>query len=46
MVVKRWLQLLQKRRRRIALPSSVGRLSFTWVSASPQNGQRIGVSYR
>jgi len=39
MVVKRWLQALQKRRRRMAYPSSVGRLSFTWVSSWPQNGQ-------
>src|ERR1700722_1150323 len=40
-VVKRWPQLAQKRRRRIAPLSSVGRLSFTWVSSEPQNGQRI-----
>jgi hypothetical protein len=33
MVVKRWVQAVQKRRRRIAAPSSVGRLSFTWVSS-------------
>ena len=31
----------QKRRRRIAALSSVGRESFTWVSSWPQNGQRI-----
>ena len=30
------------RRRRIAAPSSDGRLSFTWLSSSPQNGHRIG----
>jgi len=40
-VVKRWLQPVQNRRRRIAAESSVGRLSFTWVSSWPQNGQRI-----
>src|SRR5579872_6072335 len=42
MVVKRWPQLPQKRRRRIALLSSLGRLSFTCVSSWPQKGQRIG----
>ena len=31
------------RRRRIAALSSVGRMSFTWVSSWPQNGQRISV---
>ena len=34
-------QSAQKRRRRIAAPSSDGRLSFTWVSSLPQNGQCI-----
>jgi hypothetical protein len=32
-VVKRCPQLGQNRRRRIAALSSVGRLSFTWVSS-------------
>jgi hypothetical protein len=41
MVVKRWPQAAQKRRRRIAPPSSLGRLSLTAVSDSPQNGQRM-----
>ncbi len=41
-VVKRWPQLTQKRRRRIAELSSVGRLSFTCVSSWPQNGHFIG----
>jgi hypothetical protein len=41
-VVKRDPQDGQKRRRRIAPPSSVGRESFTWVSSWPQNGQRMG----
>src|SRR5215471_19127774 len=40
-VVKRAAQFGQKRRRRIAPRSSVGRESFTWVSSAPQNGQRI-----
>src|SRR4051812_24789408 len=40
-VVKRAPQPGQKRRRRIAELSSVGRESFTWVSSLPQNGQRI-----
>src|SRR3546814_2079351 len=40
-VVKRAPQLGQKRRRRIAELSSVGRESLTCVSSFPQNGQRI-----
>src|SRR3954451_23630624 len=40
-VVNRWPQLPQSRRRRMAEPSSAGRLSLTWVSSCPQNGQRI-----
>ena len=40
-VVKRKLQVRQTRRRRIAAESSVGRESFTWVSRTPQLGQRI-----
>ena len=35
-VVKRAAQLAQKRRRRIAPRSSVGRESLTWVSSEPQ----------
>jgi hypothetical protein len=31
----------QLRRRRIAAPSSEGRLSLTWLSMCPQNGQRM-----
>src|SRR3984893_6929949 len=45
-VVKRAPQFGQKRRRRIAPRSSVGRESFTWVSSVPQNGQRIFVPPR
>src|SRR3984893_9862103 len=45
-VVKRAPQFGQKRRRRIAPRSSVGRESFTWVSSAPQNGQRIYVPPR
>src|ERR1700761_7701963 len=40
-VVKRPPQAGHRRRRRIAAPASDGRLSFTWLSSSPQNGQRI-----
>ena len=40
-VVKRPPQSGQWRRRRMAEPSSEGRLSFTWVSLLLQNGQRI-----
>ena len=40
-VVKRNWQVRQTRRRRIALESSVGRESFTWVSRLPQLGQRM-----
>ena len=40
-VVKRAPQPSHCRRRRIAAPSSVGRLSFTWLSSWAQNGQRI-----
>src|SRR5215813_4273175 len=45
-VVKRAPQFGQKRRRRIAPRSSVGRESFTWVSSVPQNGQRISIPPR
>src|SRR5271165_3620520 len=41
-VVKRNPQARQRRRRRIAAESSVGRESFTWVSRLVQFGQRIG----
>ena len=41
MVVKRCPHPPQNRRRRMADPSSVGRLSFTCVSSWPQNGHRI-----
>jgi hypothetical protein len=40
-VVKRPPHSGHERRRRIAAPSSEGRESFTWLSAWPQNGQRI-----
>src|SRR5262245_55006506 len=40
-VVKRPPQSEQIRRRRIAAFSSEGRLSLTWLSSLPQNGQRI-----
>src|SRR6202140_5323974 len=40
-VVKRKLQAMQTRRRRITAESSVGRESFTWVSRLLQLGQRI-----
>jgi hypothetical protein len=40
-VVKRAPQASHWRRRRMALPSSVGRLSFTWLSSWEQKGQRI-----
>jgi hypothetical protein len=39
-VVKRAPQPSHWRRRRIAVLSSVGRLSFTWLSSWAQNGQR------
>ncbi len=40
-MVKRPPQAGQNRRRRIETWSSAGRLSFTWVSMLPQNGQRM-----
>ena len=40
-VVNRPPHSVQKRRLRMAALSSDGRLSFTWLSAWPQNGQRI-----
>jgi len=40
-VVKRAPQDEHWRRRRIEALSSVGRLSFTWVSSWAQKGQRI-----
>jgi hypothetical protein len=40
-VVNRAAQFWQKRRRRMAPRSSVGRESLTWVSSAPQNGQRM-----
>ena len=40
-VVKRPPHSGQSRRRRIAAPSSDGRLSFTWLSGWPQNGHRM-----
>src|SRR5262245_36235328 len=40
-VVKRPPQSAQIRRRLIAAFSSDGRLSLTWLSSLPQNGQRI-----
>ena len=40
-VVNRAPQPSHWRRRRIAAPSSLGRLSFTWLSSWAQNGQRI-----
>src|SRR5690606_10154643 len=43
-VVKRAPQVAQARRRRIAVLSSVGRLSFTCVSSLLQNGQRIPIA--
>src|SRR5690606_6185964 len=43
-VVKRPPQSEHTRRRRIAAFSSDGRLSFTWLSSLPQNGQRIAHS--
>jgi hypothetical protein len=43
-VVKRAPHASHCRRRRIAAPSSDGRLSFTWLSSWAQKGQRI--SYR
>jgi hypothetical protein len=39
MVVNRWLQDGHNRRRRMAVPSSLERLSTTRVSADLQNGQ-------
>jgi hypothetical protein len=39
-VVNRPPQPSHCRRLRIALLSSVGRLSLTWLSSFPQNGQR------
>jgi hypothetical protein len=39
-VVKRAPHPSHCRRRRIAAPSSVGRLSFTWLSSWAQKGQR------
>jgi hypothetical protein len=40
-VVKRAAQAGQKRRLRMAAPSSVGRESFTCVSSLLQNGHRM-----
>src|SRR3954451_13605145 len=40
-VVKRAPQASHWRRRRIAAPSSLGRLSLTWLSSCAQNGQRM-----
>src|SRR5215217_1929343 len=40
-VVKRAPQASHWRRRRIAAPSSDGRLSFTWLSSWAQKGHRI-----
>ena len=40
-VVNRAPQAVQDRRRRIAVLSSVGLESFTWVSSDPQNGHFI-----
>jgi hypothetical protein len=45
-VVKRPPQAGQWRRRRIAELSSEGRLSFTWLSSCPQNGQRMEKLFR
>ena len=45
-VVKRAPQSSHCRRRRIAEPSSAGRLSFTWLSSWPQNGQRMSAHDR
>src|SRR5687768_12107840 len=42
-VVKRAPQPSHCRRRRIAAPSSDGRLSLTWLSSCAQNGQRISL---
>jgi hypothetical protein len=39
-VVNRAPQSSHWRRRRIEAPSSVGRLSFTWLFSWEQNGQR------
>jgi hypothetical protein len=39
--VNRAPQPVHWRRRRIAVLSSVGRLSFTWLSSWAQKGQRI-----
>ncbi len=44
-VVKRELHSGQKRRRRMVRPSSLGRESFTCVSAWPQNGHFINHSF-
>jgi hypothetical protein len=43
--VKRKLQAMHTRRRRITAESSVGRESFTWVSRLLQLGQRIEQPY-
>src|SRR5205814_2682275 len=43
-VVKRAPQASHWRRRRIAAPSSLGRLSLTWLSSCAQKGQRISSS--
>ena len=45
-VVKRAPQPSHWRRRRIAVLSSVGRESFTWLSSCAQNGQRTGQAKR
>jgi hypothetical protein len=42
--VKRAAQASHWRRRRMAAPSSVGRLSFTWLSSWPQKGHRMGMN--
>jgi hypothetical protein len=44
-VVKRPPQLGQDRRRRMAAPSSDGRLSFTWLSTLPQKGHFMRLAY-
>jgi hypothetical protein len=42
-IVKRAPQAVHWCRRWIALPSSTGRESLTWLSSDPQNGQYMGV---